>query len=531
MVGEVVEELGVSLLVGSHVGGDVGDPLCPTGIGLTPHRLDGIQEQDVAGRCALGEDETHAGEVVLDLTVVLIPGRLVEDGGGVVALGLTLHGVPGQVLATEVDAEESLPVAHGLVSLEVELPAGTAVQLGEQPLLAQLTGGGGQLLDDPVAAVMLGQHVHAGVAHVLVEAHEGAVGDGLVHEAVLVEDVTRELDAVVVAPIVEGLGEALQEQGVGQVDVVELDGGHDLAVLTVEQLGEDGTAGKAVAGLELLEDVVRPGGGAGHNAVMLAAVVEAVTAVRLVGEDTLDASAEAVAATLGVLLVGHLDELIGGLAAHGIDVGGAVVVGVGRVGHDGEAQSLPLTGLVCGGLGQLLDGGLHGASRALAAGDGDGVQLLICIEVETVQLGYVQGKGLIVPVHHVGGGLVDVQGLHAVLGIHGDLTAGRAGGPTILVVEPGLHAVLLGGIGHLVDEVEPLIPQVLGDESRAGVHEVAAQSHLLHDVGLAHQLLAAKLAVPGPEGLAAVLHRGGGKILYNLLSFHFRSPIRNNPLA
>lgn len=34
-----------------------------------------------------------------------------------------------------------------------------------------------------------------------------------------------------------------------------------------------------------------------------------------------------------------------------------------------------------------------------------------------------------------------------------------------------------------------------------------------------------------PEGLAAIGDRGGCKILYNLLSFHFRSPIRNNPLA
>ena len=525
MVGEVVEELGVAALVGSHVGGDVGDPLCPTGVGLAPHRLDGIQQEDVAGGRALGEDQTHAGEVVLDLGVVLVPRRLVEDGGGVVALGLTLHGVPGQMLATEVNANQRLPVAHGLVGLEVELPAGTAVQLGEQPLLAQLTGGGGQLLDDPVAAVMLGQHVHAGVAHVLVEAHEGAVGNRLVHEAVLVEDVTRELDAVVVAPVVQRLGEALQEQGVGQVDVVELDGSHDLTVLAVEQFGEDGTAGKAVSGLKLLEDVVGPGGGAGHDTVVFAAVVEAMAAVRLVGEDALDAPAEAVAATLGVLLVGHLDELIGGLAAHGVDVGGAVIVGVAGVGHDGEAERLPLAGIIGGGISQLGDGFLDLTGGALTAGDGGGVQLLISIEVETVQLGHVQGEGLLVPVHLVGGGLVDVEGLHAVLGIYRDLTARTSRGPSVLVVEPGLHAVLLGGVGDLVDEVEPLIPQVLGDESRAGVHEVTAQTHLLHDVGLTHQLLAAELAVPGPEGLAAVLHRWGGEGRNDLLLIHNFSPL------
>ena len=223
--------------------------------------------------------------------------------------------------------------------------------------------------------------------------------------------------------------------------------------------------------------------------------------------------------------MGHLDELIGGLTAHGVDVGSAVVVGVGCIGHDGEAERFPLTGLIGGGLGQLLDGGLHGALGAVATGDGGGIQLLICIKVETVQLGYVQGEGLGVPVHLVGRGLVDVQGLHAVLRVNRDLTARRARRPSVLVVEPGLHAVLLGGVSHLVDEVEPLLPQVLGNETCAGVHEVATQSHLLHDVSLAHQLLAAKLAVPGPEGLTAIGNRGGNKCLLDLLSIHVFSPL------
>ena len=218
--------------------------------------------------------------------------------------------------------------------------------------------------------------------------------------------------------------------------------------------------------------------------------------------------------------MGHLDELIRGLAAHGVDVGGAIVVGVGLVGNDGEAERLPLTGFVCGGIGQLGDGLLDLTGGALTTGDGGDVQLLVGVEVDALQLGHVQGEGLVVPVHLVGGGLVDVKGLHAVLGVNGDLTARATGGPAILVVEPGLHAVLLGGVGYLVDEVKPLVAQVLGDESCAGVHEVTAQAHLLHDVRLTNQLLAAKLAVPGPEGLAAVFHRGGNKRLLDLLGIH-----------
>ena len=46
----------------------------------------------------------------------------------------------------------------------------------------------------------------------------------------------------------------------------------------------------------------------------------------------------------------HVDELIHSLIRHGVDIGGAVIVGIGRIGHDGKAQSLPFPGVLlrCG---------------------------------------------------------------------------------------------------------------------------------------------------------------------------------------
>ena len=79
------------------------------------------------------------------------PGALVEDAGGVIALGLSFHGVPGQVLTSEVDAEGGLPVADGFMAGEGEVPAGTAIGFGETPLAIELVG----RLEDPRCKLVL----------------------------------------------------------------------------------------------------------------------------------------------------------------------------------------------------------------------------------------------------------------------------------------------------------------------------------------------------------------------------------------
>ena len=160
----------------------------------------------------------------------------------------------------------------------------------------------------------------------LVKTHQGAFRHGLIHERILVQDVPGKDDAVLLAPVIERLGEVLQEQIIRQVDVMQLDRRDQLAAHPVEQLRNDGTGVIAVTPAELPEQIVRPAHGADHDPILLPPVIHAAPAVRLIGEDALDGGAQPVAALFAVLLMGQLNESVGRLAAHGINVGRTVIV-------------------------------------------------------------------------------------------------------------------------------------------------------------------------------------------------------------
>ena len=81
---------------------------------------------------------------------------------------------------------------------------------------------------------MLGKTVNARVTHILVEAHKRAVRHGLIHQAVLMQSVSREYYSAIVAPIVYGLHEAFKKKSIGKINIMKLDGRYALAVLTVE---------------------------------------------------------------------------------------------------------------------------------------------------------------------------------------------------------------------------------------------------------------------------------------------------------
>ena len=98
-------------------------------VDLAPDTLDRIQHQQVTAGLALRAEVAQAGEPALDGVVRLVPGRLMQNAGRVVALGFAAHGVPGEMMAAQIDPEECLPGADGLVRFEVHLPARTAVKL------------------------------------------------------------------------------------------------------------------------------------------------------------------------------------------------------------------------------------------------------------------------------------------------------------------------------------------------------------------------------------------------------------------
>ena len=104
---------------------------------------------------------------------------------------------------------------------------------------------------------------------------------------------------------------------VGQINIMKLYGSHRLSALTVEKIGENGTAGKAISLFKLRENIVSISYGAGDHTITVNEVVKAMTPMGLVGKDALDASAQTISAMPCVLLMSQLNEAIGGPAAHG----------------------------------------------------------------------------------------------------------------------------------------------------------------------------------------------------------------------
>ena len=193
--------------------------------------------------------------MILHIGVLLIPRRLIVDGGRVVTLGGAVHAVPRQVRDTDSDAQCRLPVALELVPTEVEVPTGDAVQLGCHALLAVLVDGGLTLLGcgqlDQVA-----QHVNAGQTEPTVGPHGLTDGAGLGVELRFCQHMTGEGQVVLPAPLAALLGEGIGE-AVTDMVMIEVTGAGRLTVQIPEQLGEVGNKVIPVGRLEGVRQVLR----------------------------------------------------------------------------------------------------------------------------------------------------------------------------------------------------------------------------------------------------------------------------------
>ena len=102
------------------------------------------------------------------------------------------------------------------------------------------------------------------------------------------EHVSRENNAVALTPIVYRLGKAFQKQSVAKVYIVKLYARYLLCRGAIEYLGQDRLGIVSVPAAEFIENIVGPEYRAGNDSFLFLAVVETVTAVRLIGENTLD---------------------------------------------------------------------------------------------------------------------------------------------------------------------------------------------------------------------------------------------------
>ena len=303
---------------------------------------------------------------------------------------------------------------------------------------------------------------------------------------------TRQLNTVSLAPIAAGVGKG-GGKALGNVVVVVVAGQGDLAVRQIPQkLGEVLHKGIAVGGGEGLLQIVRPRQVNGLTAVGKGQ--RALThELRLIGEDGRDGTTELVAYGGEILFVGHLDEFLDGLGVQGVYVGFVVVP---------RALARQLTPDVPDRTLGVVDGLLLGQLAI-------GLQALV-LSQHHVKAGKEQGSGSRGVIRVTGEGEVALT--ESV--VLGDVAAAKARGPFVLVVEPRQHIILLGMVGAGLDQTHEAVGEVGGGHTVAAVHMEAAQPHFLENVDLTAQLIRLQVAVPRPEGSAAVL---GGGVLEQLL--------------
>ncbi len=421
-----------------------------------------------------------------------------QHAGRVIPLRLPLHGVPGQMGASQVHAEQRLPVAYILVGLEIHLPACTSVELGQDPLLVQLPGHGGNLLGHPVASVALAEDVDAGIVHVLIEAHEGTLHDGLAAQGILMEHMACEDQAVFPAPVLDGDGKALEEELLAQLEIIPGDLGHLTPASAQEQLRQVLLQAVAETLLEFREQIRRIGDGV---RLPFREIREHAAPVWLVREDAQNLLSEPVTAFFSVFLMGQFDVFLYGLPVHGVHIAVTVVIVIahGIAGTELYGRLPFLQGVPCPK--QPLSGEDSAATARLPLFHG---RLLFHFAGE---------HGHRILIRPPGPPGILRQTVH--LQEHGPIllflrhhAPGASRGPAVLIVEPGLHPRLMPIIRTFVGQLEPFLPQVLRLQSGAGVHEIAAEAHFLDDVYLAAQLRLLQPAVPGPEGLSPVLRCG-----------------------
>ena len=185
---------------GGHVLRTVGEPV----------GFDRVDDADFDPGAAAGEGGVDPREVVGDHRIFLVPGGLVADRSRVVALGLARHRHPGEVRHADGHAERGLPVAMSLVSLEIEVPVGDAVQFGEDAAAAVLPRGALRLLGGG-ELISVAEHVDARKLERTVAAHRFAERAGLRFERVLFHHMARKADVVLFAPVADGVGESRGE--------------------------------------------------------------------------------------------------------------------------------------------------------------------------------------------------------------------------------------------------------------------------------------------------------------------------------
>ncbi len=447
-----------------------------------------------------GQRHIQAGEVVFHHGELLPPGGLIADGGRIVPLGLSFHGIPGQVGHPHRDPQRRLPVPLQLVSPKVVVPSRDPVELAEHALRPGLAHHGLDLLGRGVLAE-IAEHVHARKAEGRIAAHGIPYRLGLVIEGALPHHMSGEVEPMLSAPAPNLLAIALHEEIRDQV--LEPPAGRGEA--PVRPLPEELRQGvQKLLPIGLAVSFRKPGGPGQEDILGFIREVQASPGgeLWLVREDGGRELPEMFPHVPGVGLMGDADELRDGLRIQGVHIGLVVEPGIrGGVFHVGVPAH-------CAFLHRLL---FRYPTRPF--------QLTVPVQQDVIdcQEPPVFLADVLLPPAGFGGRrfgegalLVRIRGEEQ--GFPGVLRSARghpppcgAGGPAVLVVEPGQHVHLPGLSDAVPDGIHELFLQVGAVHPRAHMHVEPAQAHLFEDLDLFREPVPVQPAVPGPEGRPSVL--------------------------
>ena len=453
---------------------------------VQPIALNRMDDADIDQRLAAGQRRVDACEVIFNVGVFSVPRGLMTDGCGIVALGFPFHGNPVQMRNTDGNAESRLPVALELVTAEVEIPVGNAVQLGQHTLTSVLVNSGlcllcgGQL--DAVA-----EHINARQTELAVGAHCLTECGGLGKQRRFFHHVTGHVDAVIDTPLTAVVGKGFREAVADMVMIMVARNG-DFAVRQIpEQLRDEGQ--KCI--------IVLCGKGFGQigcprqrDTAQIGCKIQRLLAgeLRFICEDSGNGAVKFLTDGIGISIVRDMNELIDGFLGKRIDIGLTIVPWVVARGHQIRIPLGP-----CG----IIVFADHGA----------GCKITVFVENNVI---YRDQRGLACveccfKINGIGNRRrchAQMTGTQAV--VLCDNTACGTGRPAILVIEPCKHVFFFCFFDTAADAIHEFLRQIRCRHTGAGVHVETAHTHFLHRVNFAVQMILFQRGIPCPERGTAV---------------------------
>ena len=94
-----------------------------------------------------------------------------------------------------------------------------------------------------------------------------------------------------------------------------------------------------------------------------------------------------------------------------------------------------------------------------------------------------------------------------ILCVFQKLAAGKATGPAVFIIDPGLHIARFLGAG--LNALHPFLRKILSLQATASMHKEASVMGLTHPADLADQLFFFQLAIPRPKRNGLIFHFHG----------------------